>query len=178
MSRSARDYRQLSEVSILRQQAVRVWSLTAGLVFLWAFVPVSSPLLLSAGNGALGLPIFEFLGYICHQIPERSLHIMGHQLGVCSRCFGVYAGLFVGVLVYPLWRRIDDVEPLPRFWLFASLVPLAVDWSLGMFGVWENTHLSRLLTGMVLGAGCATYIVPALVEITRNIRPPGRSFSG
>lgn len=177
MSRSARDYRQLSEVSILRQQAVRVWSLTAGLVFLWAFVPVSSPLLLSAGNGALGLPIFEFLGYICHQIPERSLHIMGHQLGVCSRCFGVYAGLLVGTLIYPLWRKIESIEPLPRIWLFASIVPLAIDWSLTMFGLWENTHLSRFLTGVILGAGCVTYIIPALVEIERNVSMRRRSSS-
>jgi len=48
-------------------------------------------------------------------------------------------------------------------------VPMAVDWSLGVFGIWENTHLSRFMTGLILGAACATFIVPALVEIKRNM---------
>jgi uncharacterized membrane protein len=73
-----------------------------------------------------------------------------------------------GVLIYPLWRPIEEIEPIRRFWLFLSLIPVTIDWSLTMFGIWENTHLSRFVTGMILGAACATFIVPALVEITRN----------
>jgi hypothetical protein len=45
---------------------------------------------------------------------------------------------------------------------------MAVDWSLTFFGVWENTLLSRFITGLILGVACSTYIVPAVVEITRN----------
>ncbi|MBC7899046.1 MAG: DUF2085 domain-containing protein [Saprospiraceae bacterium] len=104
----------------------------------------------------------------------------GHQLAVCSRCFGVYFGLFAGFLIYPLWRRIEEIEPLARFWLFLSLVPISIDWSLTVFGVWENTHLSRFVTGLVLGVVCATFIVPALVEIFRNFsvkKDRGSGFS-
>jgi uncharacterized membrane protein len=72
-------------------------------------------------------------------------------------------------LVYPLWRPIDKIEPLPRFWLFLSLIPIGVDWSLGFFKVWENTFTSRFVTGLILGAACATFMVPALVEIARNL---------
>ncbi len=90
-------------------------------------------------------------------------------LAVCSRCFGVYFGLLAGLLIYPVWRRMEDVEPLPRIWLILSLIPISIDWSLTVFGIWENTHLSRFITGLVLGAACATYIVPALVEIRRNL---------
>jgi uncharacterized membrane protein len=113
--------------------------------------------------------IFTFFSYICHQIPDRSLHIAGHQLGVCTRCSGVYMGLLIGLLIYPLVRRIDEIEPIPRFWLFLSLVPISIDWLLTIFGIWENTHLSRFVTGFILGATCAAYIVPALVEVTRNL---------
>ena len=49
------------------------------------------------------------------------------------------------------------------------MVPIAIDWSLGAFGIWENTHLSRFITGLILGAACAIYIVPALVEIFRLV---------
>jgi uncharacterized membrane protein len=102
-------------------------------------------------------------------MPERSFHIAGHQFAVCSRCFGVYFGLVAGFLVYPLWRRVDNTEPPARFWLFLSLVPIGIDWSLGVFGIWENTHFSRFLTGLLLGVACATFIIPALVEIRQNM---------
>jgi uncharacterized membrane protein len=102
-------------------------------------------------------------------MPSRSFFIDGEKFGVCSRCFGVYFGLLVGFLAYPLWRPIDTIEPLRRFWLFLSLIPMGIDWSLGEFGIWENTFATRLVTGLILGVACATFMVPALVEITRNL---------
>ena len=152
----------------IRSQAVKVWATTAGVVFVWVFVIVLAPVARDLG-WALARPIYSFFSYICHQLPERSLHIDGHPLAVCARCFGVYFGLLAGLVIYPLWRRIDEIEPLPRIWLFLSLVPIGIDWSLSVFGVWENTHLSRFITGLILGVACATYIVPAVVEIRRNL---------
>lgn len=145
----------------LRAQAWRVWIITSLVVLMWVGSIVAAPL--------LGLSsVYSFFSYLCHQIPDRSLHIDGHSLAVCTRCFGVYFGLLAGVMIYPLWRPIEEIEPIRRFWLFLSLVPVTIDWSLTMFGIWENTHLSRFVTGMILGVACATFIVPALVEITRN----------
>jgi Predicted membrane protein len=92
------------------------------------------------------------------------------KFGVCSRCFGIYFGLFFGFVIYPLWRRIDEIEPISRIWLFLSLIPIGVDWSLTIFGIWENTFTSRFITGLILGVACATFIVPATVEITRNFK--------
>lgn len=151
-----------------RSQAFRVWGVTLAVVFVWVFVIVLAPVAREFGWAVAG-PIYTFFSYICHQLPERSLHIDSHPLAVCSRCFGVYFGLFAGLLTYPLWRKIDEVEPLPRIWLFLSLVPISIDWSLTVFGVWENTHVSRFFTGLILGIACAVYIVPAFVEIRRNI---------
>ncbi len=151
-----------------RTQAFSVWTITAAVVFVWVGSIITAPLILSEGFAAASSPIYTFFSYVCHQIPERSLHITGHQMAVCSRCFGVYFGLLVGILVYPLWRHVDEIEAIPRAWLFLSLIPITIDWTLTVFGFWENTHLSRFVTGAILGAACATYIVPALVEITRN----------
>ncbi len=152
-----------------RSQAFRVWGVTVGVVFLWVFAIVLAPVALENGWIAVSSPLYTFFSYICHQLSDRSLHLDGHPLAVCSRCFGVYFGLFAGLLAYPLWRTIEEVEPLARFWLFLSLVPMGIDWSLTVFGIWENTHLSRFITGLILGAACATYIVPAIVEIRRNL---------
>ncbi|HTK27789.1 MAG TPA: DUF2085 domain-containing protein [Pyrinomonadaceae bacterium] len=152
-----------------RRQAVKVWSVSLLLVFAWVFAILLAPLAKANGFANVAAPIYGFFSYICHQISNRSFHVEGEQFAVCSRCFGVYFGLLAGFLIYPLWRKIDDIEPVPRFWLFLSMIPIGVDWSLGVFGIWENTHLSRFITGLILGIACATFLVPGLVEITRNL---------
>lgn len=152
-----------------RSQANRVWIAILALSSAWVALIVLPPIFAANSFTNLADPIYGFFSYICHQKPDRSFHIIGHQFAVCSRCFGVYFGILLGLAAYPLWRRIDDIEPLPRFWLFLSLVPIGIDWTLGATGIWENNHVSRLITGLILGFACATYIVPAAVEISRNI---------
>lgn len=167
MAEPAGDYIILDIARRFRAQAFRVWGFAVAIVLVWVALIVIAPVARS-NAWYIDSPLYTFFSYICHQLPERSLYLGEHQLAVCSRCFGVYSGLLAGLLIYPLWRRIDNIEPLPRIWLFLSLVPIGIDWSLTVFGIWENTHASRLLTGLILGIACATYIVPAIVEIRRN----------
>ena len=151
----------------LKKQAVKVWIGGFVVVFLWVFVILLAPVAEANNTAGVSRPIYSFFSYLCHQIPERSFYIAGHQFAVCSRCFGVYFGLIVGFVVYPFIRSLDKTEPLPRIWLFLALSPITVDWALGFFDVWENTHLSRFVTGLILGAACGIFIVPAIVEIAR-----------
>jgi len=169
MTEPALNYISVDMQKRFRSQAFNVWIIAAAVVSIWVGLILTAPLFLSNGLTAAASPIYTFFGYICHQIPERSLNLAGHQMAVCSRCFGVYVGLLVGILIYPLWRNVDEMDAIPRIWLFLSLVPITIDWSLTIFGIWENTHLSRFITGAILGAACATYIVPALVEVVRNL---------
>ena len=152
----------------LRKQAWKAWAVGLVVVALWVAAIIAAPIAKANGDLGLSTPLYHFFSYICHQMPSRSFHIEGEEFGVCSRCFGVYFGLFFGFLIYPLWCRIDEIEPLPRFWLILSLFPIGIDWSLTIFGIWENNFLSRFVTGLILGVACATFIVPAIVEITRN----------
>ena len=145
---------------------LKVWLVLFFLSALWLGLIVSAPLLKQAGYTALSTDIYYGFGFICHQIPERSFHIYEDKLAVCARCAGVYAGLLLGFLFYPLFRSLDDIRPLPKVWLILSTFPVAIDWGLTFFGIWQNTHLSRFLTGALLGAACAVYILPALVEIS------------
>ena len=168
MTQPAENYVSPYDPGYFRTRAYRVWGVTIAIVAAWVAAIVLGPVSRSGGWG-IDSPIYSFFSYICHQLPERSFHLGAEPMAVCSRCFGVYFGLLAGLLVYPLWRRIEDIEPLPRIWLILSIVPISVDWSLTVFGIWENTHLSRFVTGLFLGAACATYIVPALVEIKRNL---------
>lgn len=175
MSEAIENYNPQPMIAAMKRQAWKVWAIGLAVVFLWVFAILLAPVAKANGYAVISSPLYHFFSYICHQISERSMHIAGEQFGVCSRCFGVYFGLLFGFAVYPLWRNIDEIEPLPRYWLFLSLIPISIDWSLTIFGIWENTHLSRFITGLILGIACSTFIVPAIVEITRNLTSGKRS---
>ena len=169
MPELAENYPSVDMRSRFRAQAWLVWAIALGVVLIWLAFIVAPPFLITNGLDGLARQIYSFFSYICHQKPERSFYVLGYQVAVCSRCFGVYFGLLVGIATYPLWRRVDDVEPLPRIWLFLSLVPIGIDWLLGVLDIWENTYASRFITGMILGFACAVFVVPAVVETARNL---------
>lgn len=169
MTEPAENYIPIAVAERFRSQARNVWFVGLGVVFIWAALIVVAPLAKANGLSSISSSLYTFYSFICHQMSDRTFHLMDEPFGVCSRCTGVYFGIFAGFAVYPLWRKLEDIEPISRIWLFLSLVPIGIDWSLTFFGYWENTHLSRFLTGMILGVACATYIAPAAVEIVRNL---------
>ena len=169
MAEAIDNYNPQPMITAMKRQAWKVWTIGLLVVFVWVFAILFAPVAKANGFTAISAPLYHFFSYICHQISARSFHVEGEQFGVCSRCFGVYFGLLFGFAIYPLWRNISGTEPPPRYWLFLSLIPISVDWSLMIFGIWENTHLSRFITGLILGVACSTFIVPAIVEITRNL---------
>jgi uncharacterized membrane protein len=166
MKLSAENYTPQIVNPALKKLAWKVWSAAFIIVFLWVFLILLAPIAEANGLTSVSNPVYTFFSYICHQIPSRSFHLENHAFAVCSRCFGVYFGLLLGFVVYPLFRSINETEPLPRFWLFAAMIPIGVDWLLGILDIWENTHVSRFITGLILGVACAVYIIPALVEIS------------
>ncbi len=152
-----------------KKQAVVVWVFFACFAACIVFLIILAPLAQANNLTYVSAPIYKTFGYICHQMPTRSFHLEDHSFAVCARCFGIYVGILFGFFVYPVIRSIEEIEPLPRFWLFLALIPMGIDWSLGFFEIWENTHYSRFLTGLILGAACAVFIIPALVELSRLI---------
>ncbi|QQS34253.1 MAG: DUF2085 domain-containing protein [Acidobacteriota bacterium] len=173
MALSPEEYISLERTALFRRQAWRAWAVTLAITLAWLLLIILPAIAKSLGHNEIADPLYKFFSYICHQIDSRSFHYGEAQFGVCSRCFGVYFGLLSGTAVYPLWRSVADVEAPPRIWLFLSLLPIAIDWGLTFFGIWENTQASRFITGLILGAACATFIVPAIVEIRRNLSRTG-----
>jgi uncharacterized membrane protein len=148
-----------------------VWLVAVTCAFLVIALILGAPLALANGHGVLGLIIYQAFSYLCHQIPERSLFIAGHPLAVCSRCSGIYAGFATTLLLYPLLRSLRQTETPQRKWLLIGALPLAVDFSLGFFGVWQNVHLSRFATGALLGAVAVFYVMPGLTDLSLRWRP-------
>jgi uncharacterized membrane protein len=127
---------------------------------------VGAPVAQADGYRVLALSIYAAFSHLCHQIPERSFFIAGHQFAVCARCTGIYAGFTVALLCYPLLWSLRRRDTPHRRWLFIAAAPIAIDFSLGFFGIWENTHLSRFLTGALLGSVSVLYIMPGLADLS------------
>ena len=137
------------------------------LVSLIAVAPVAA----ASGNSEVAIAIYRAFGILCHQLPERSYFIDGHQLAVCSRCTGLYGGFALTLLLYPLIRSLrNPVFPHPRLLVLAA-VPLAIDFGVNFFGIWLNTHTSRLLTGAVLGGAVVFYVMPGIIELSLRHAP-------
>jgi hypothetical protein len=48
-----------------------------------------------------------------------------------------------------------------------ATLPLVIDFALGYFSIWENTHLSRFLTGALLSSVAVFYIMPGLIDLSQ-----------
>ena len=132
------------------------WGLFAGCAAWWALV-VAPPF-----AGAYGDLVHWLLHPVCHQIPERSFHLLGEPLAACHRCTGLYAGFTLGVLVWPwLPGFAARLAANPR-WVAVFFVPLLVDWTM----VFWNTPASRFVTGVVAAFPVALLPLVALGERT------------
>lgn len=98
---------------------------------------------------AMALPFM----FVCHQMTERTLHLAGEAMPLCSRCAGIFTGLALGAVT--CWPRVT-VNKARLLLAGGGLLMLAdvVTQDLGIHPVW---HTTRLLTGAILGwIACAT----------------------
>ena len=136
---------------------------------------VAAPLAAAQGYSGAAVVLYKAFAVLCHQLPERSYFIAEHKLAVCARCTGLYAGFALTLLLYPLIRPLRTVEWPRRELLILAALPMAIDFGLTFVGVWENTHTSRLLTGLLLGGASVFYVMPGLMELsTRKTRETPR----
>jgi uncharacterized membrane protein len=149
---------------------VLVWLGMVVFVLAWTGLIIAAPVLESTGHTSLAASIYLAFRPICHQLPDRSFHLFGEQFAVCARCTGIYFGFAAGVILYPLLRSLHDYTTPPRIWLLLSPVPTGIDFALGFFGIWENTHWSRFLTAALFGVVAAIYVVPGVQDVAQMVR--------
>jgi uncharacterized membrane protein len=155
--------------------ATLVWAITATLAVGLVIMIVAAPLAQANQHQQFASTIYKTFSFLCHQLPDRSFHLAGHQFAVCSRCTGLYVGFALTVLAYPLLRPLRTTTTPALIWLMLATVPLLVDFSLGYFNIWANTHASRFITGALLSSVAVFYIIPGLIELTARIGRVPRS---
>lgn len=118
---------------------------------------------------------------VCHQISERSFQIANISLAVCHRCTGIYAGIPLAMLAMAIAGRFNMRKNVWGLILFVSLLIMGLDWGLTAVEVWENTLLSRLLTGLFFGLSAGAYLALVVanketINPTSNVDNPKTNF--
>jgi uncharacterized membrane protein len=170
MSNYSSPHQYVRQVGVGRSSTI-VWLILLTISVLLIGLIIGAPIALATGHPFLGLTAYQIFSPACHQLPERSFTLSGHKFAVCARCTGLYAGFASATLLYPLLRSLKRTDTPPRTWLLVAAFPLALDFGLTVFGIWENTHWSRFLTGVLLGSVAVFYVLPGLVDlVTRRVR--------
>ena len=111
----------------------------------------------------LTFAVYAIGSVICHQRPERSFFLWSHQMPVCARCAGIYAGAAFAVIVHAagLNRRPPGAESSrasARTALAVAAMPtvatLVYEWSTGVM----PSNWIRAASGVCLGVGIAALI--------------------
>ncbi len=146
----------------------------AGILFavvIWCGGIILAPLCSTAGGdtAAVGRALYQFYHPICHQIPDRSMFLAGHPLGVCARCSSIYLAFLAGTILFPFLRSLAQSSPAPRLLLLLAAVPMLIDAT--PIGPWfyQVTLLTRSVSGAVFGLALPFVLLPAALEASREL---------
>ncbi len=144
---------------------------------IWCLLIVAAPILSHWGGADRYHAAFIYFGFsrICHQVDARSFHLFGEKLAVCSRCTGIYGGFLFGLLVLPLLRKATKFNLSSRVLFFSALVPICLDYACDVLGIYQNTLVSRSVTGLLLGIVLAFFTIPSAISGVRELLSKSRT---
>jgi len=152
-------------------------------IFIWALLQFLAPLALPSDSvdnltGVTGISdnehviddmsvpwnlVYSSGDSMCHQKADRSFFINGNQMPFCSRCTSIWIGLAIG-LGFMIFYKIKLDEKFV-FILIAGIIPMGIDGVGQLFGCWESTNLTRVITGLIVGIICGIAIGVIIDEI-------------
>jgi uncharacterized membrane protein len=136
-----------------------VWVLNVVGLFMVG-LPLLAPILESSGYGTLASIIYDPFSLICHQLPDRSFHILGYKMAYCERCFAIYGATLLLGLVYGASRR--SMRPATLLEAAVLCIPMALDGFTQLFGWRESTWELRVVTGSLFALAVAWFVFPRL----------------
>lgn len=140
--------------------------------FLWNILIFSAPLMIDKGGiyTTIGGIIYELFSKTCHQLDSRSFHIAGIKLAVCSRCVSVYLAFLLGCIIYPIFKKTENIK-MPSLWfLIIPFILLLLDVVLDLLSIVDNTFLSRVITGGLIGLVLPFFLIPGFVNFFTEIK--------
>ena len=122
-----------------------------------------APILAALGADQASTLIFQLYSITCHQMPDRSYFLFGHQMAYCERNTAIYGAMAASGIAYS-WLRRRDLESLPVGWYVVLILPMAIDGFSQLLGLRESTWLLRGLTGSLFGVATIWLAFPRLQE--------------
>ena len=102
-------------------------------------------------NNRINKPEPILKGMICHRLPERTFRVNNWYLPVCSRCTGIYMGVF-SYLTYAYLFNIQ-YSNIIVFLAILMVLPMLFDGITQFFGFRESNNILRFITGLIAGIG-------------------------
>lgn len=129
----------------------------------WAAALMGAPWLAQL-SGAMAAILYAAGGLVCHQLPERSFHLLGAQLPVCARCLGLYLGGALGALLWMTrarrrtgpWRRDHAL-----MFLATAAVPTAATLGTAALGLSDPSNAWRAALALPLGVAGGRIVAAA-----------------
>ena len=84
---------------------------------------------------------------LCHRREDRSFKILNHTFPICSRCFGLYVGLVLSIILIN-WSFL-----FPSLLGVAFMLPLLIDGTTQALGNRESNNTLRFITGVLFSMG-------------------------
>ena len=97
---------------------------------------------------------------MCHGFAPRCLELWNVPMPICARCTGLYAGLFLGLLVFCALRIAH--ERALRLAMVAAATPMAIDGLTQLTGLRESVNPLRIATGLVAGFAFGLWVLSAI----------------
>ena len=141
----------------------KTYALILAGALLWCGSILLAPYL-AASSSPLAAYVYQAFHPICHQLPERSFHLFGAKLAVCSRCASIYFAFLFGILLYPCVRTLSNIQTPHRNILVVALLPMLIDVGLDFVGVHASTFFTRTLGGTLFGIVVPFFVLPAAIE--------------
>ena len=89
----------------------------------------------------------NFMKYLCHQRPDRSFFIKGHQFPICSRC----TGFVVGTIIFCIYSYMVPIYYTYNLFYLSILIqlPYIIDGTTQYLGYRESNNTLRFVTGFI-----------------------------
>ena len=157
-------------------------------------LPVLAPISMHFGMVGLGGFLYKLFRAACHQMPERSFFLfgkqplysldqlklligvvppryignsyLGYKIAVCERDTAIYGSMFLAGLIFNFLRKL---KPMPIKLFIILILPMVIDGTGSLFGLWSGTWLNRVVTGTIFGAACILLCYPYLQEGMHDI---------
>ena len=152
-----------SKIDDLQRRKTKFWKIAFPIyiiLFLILIDSVLAPFLESRMAGE-SYYFYSILRNLCHQLPSRCFWIFGSNMGLCSRCFGIFLGIFlIGIFL-----GIKGKNKIYWKSSFVLMIPIIIDWVTQLKGLRQSNNSFRFVTGFLGGIGAGMIIFPVYFKL-------------